>query len=357
MEMKSKALQFLTKHTSRNWSKECILSASLSFFNDIGTYRGNNDSDRLIDMLMFDFDTEHSQVEALKKRLKDAYNIKNMKAQKREVARVQDDFQKLLFSSDLLKQPFMDAMRLAEYFKRLGIRTYTVFSGSKGLHLYVFLPKLYLSNISQVTLKLATKFKDKLDLRSLDVSVSKDSLKRMDRVPYSRHEKTRLFATPCCFDDDIIDVLKDSRKQKVREFNFTDYMLSKDNTLVKTLVKMDNNYHKISNAKVNQSNFYKLRRTVAGGYTGSADDLFKDMRNLARLVLGEPVKEYNAYNVYLCPFHDDHHPSARVYRENFHCEACGVHYRYFDFIKNYFGLKSDKETKAKMKKLRKKKFP
>ena len=50
------------------------------------------------------------------------------------------------------------------------------------------------------------------------MSVSKDSLKRMDRVPYSRHEKTRLFATPCCLDDDIIDVLKGNRKQKVREF-------------------------------------------------------------------------------------------------------------------------------------------
>ena len=88
---------------------------------------------------------------------------------------------------------------------------------------------------------------------------------------------TRLYVTPCSLDDDIEDVLKASRKQKVREFNFTDYMLFEDNTLVKTLVKMDNNYHEISNAKVNQSNFNKLRRTVAGGYTGSADDLFKDI--------------------------------------------------------------------------------
>ena len=76
------------------------------------------------------------------------------------------------------------------------------------------------------------------------------------------------------------------------------------------------------------------------------------MRNLARLVLGEPVKEYNDYNVYLCSFHDDHHPSARLYRRNFLCEACGVHYKYFEFIKHYFGLKSDKETKIKMGELR-----
>ena len=43
--------------------------------------------------------------------------------------------------------------------------------------------------------------------------------------------------------------------------------------------------------------------------------------------------------------------------KNFRCEACGVYYNYFDFIKNYFGLRSDEETKAKMRKLQSKKFP
>ena len=57
-EMKRKALQFLSRHTSRNWSGDGILSASLSFFNDIGAYREGNNSDRLVDRLMFDFDTE-----------------------------------------------------------------------------------------------------------------------------------------------------------------------------------------------------------------------------------------------------------------------------------------------------------
>ena len=115
-----------------------------------------------------------------------------LKYSKKMVKNVQEDFQKLLFHTDLLNQPFMDAKMLSEYFKQLHIQTYTVFSGCKGLHLYVFLPKLHISNISQVTLKLATIFKDKLDLRTLDVSVSKDFLKRMDRVPYSRHEKNNI---------------------------------------------------------------------------------------------------------------------------------------------------------------------
>ena len=199
---------------------------------------------------MFDFDTENIEVNVLKKRLNEAHCIKNVKTRRRQVAKVQDDFQKLIFGTDILNQPFMEARKLSEYFKRLDIQTYTVFSGCKGLHLYVFLPKLHISNISQVTLKLATIFKDKLDLRTLDVSVSKDSLKRMDRVPfYSWHEKTRLYVTPCSIEDDILDVLKASRKQKVMEFNFSDYMLSEEHILVKTLLKLDNNYQEIAKAK------------------------------------------------------------------------------------------------------------
>ena len=54
-------------------------------------------------------------------------------------------------------------------------------------------------------------------------------------------------------------------------------------------------------------------------------------------------------------FHDDHNPSVCVYRKNFLFESCELHFKYFDFIKNYFGLKSDKETKAKMRELQTKK--
>lgn len=352
-QMKRKALGFLNRHTSRNKSEEGILSSSLSFFKDIGDYRTNNDADRYTDRLMFDFDTENIKVKVLKKQLNEAYNIKNFKAQKKEIKRVQDDFQKLLYHTDLLAQPFNDAKKLREYLQQLNAPVYTVFSGCKGLHLYVFLPKLHLGNISQVTQKLATTFKEKLDLKTLDVSVSKDSLKRVDRVPYSRHEKTRLYATPFNLDDsNIKEVVKASRRQRVAEFNFKDYMLSEDHPLVKTLVNMNKNYNDISKAKENKATFRRSRGGVVADYNVCSDDLFKDMRNLAKVVLGTPVKEYKAYNTYLCPFHDDHNPSGRVYKRNFRCEACNVHYNYFDFIKHYYSLKTDEQTKAKMREIR-----
>ena len=58
-EMKKQALNFLNAHTSCNWLRNGILSALLSFFNDIGAYRVNNDDSRFTDRLMFDFDSEN----------------------------------------------------------------------------------------------------------------------------------------------------------------------------------------------------------------------------------------------------------------------------------------------------------
>lgn len=39
---------------------------------------------------------------------------------------------------------------------------------------------------------------------------------------------------------------------------------------------------------------------------------------------------------YLCPFHNDKHPSAGIDRNGwFHCFACGINYNVIEFVKNY----------------------
>lgn len=40
----------------------------------------------------------------------------------------------------------------------------------------------------------------------------------------------------------------------------------------------------------------------------------------------------------LCPFHDDHHPSAYIYPNAFHCLTCNVHYDILGFVMKLFGL-------------------
>lgn len=46
----------------------------------------------------------------------------------------------------------------------------------------------------------------------------------------------------------------------------------------------------------------------------------------------------NRNNTCLCPFHNDHHPSAYVYPNAFHCFTCNVHYDVIGFVMELFGL-------------------
>lgn len=48
--------------------------------------------------------------------------------------------------------------------------------------------------------------------------------------------------------------------------------------------------------------------------------------------------EIKRNNTCLCPFHDDHHPSAHVYTKAFHCFTCNLHYDVLGFVMALFGL-------------------
>ena len=63
------------------------------------------------------------------------------------------------------------------------------------------------------------------------------------------------------------------------------------------------------------------------------------------------MAEYNGIeikrnNTCLCPFHDDHHPSAHIYPNAFHCFTCNVHYDVLGFVMALFDLSAfDAERK------------
>ena len=61
-----------------------------------------------------------------------------------------------------------------------------------------------------------------------------------------------------------------------------------------------------------------------------------------RLEMRDVVEHYGIEikrnNICLCPFHDDHHPSAHVYPKAFHCFTCNLHYDVLGFVMALFGL-------------------
>lgn len=61
-----------------------------------------------------------------------------------------------------------------------------------------------------------------------------------------------------------------------------------------------------------------------------------------RLEMRDVVEHYGIEikrnNTCLCPFHDDHHPSAHVYPKAFHCFTCNLHYDVLGFVMALFCL-------------------
>ena len=87
--------------------------------------------------------------------------------------------------------------------------------------------------------------------------------------------------------------------------------------------------------------------------------LFQDLRTLVRFVCGDDnlVSEHERYNKYKCVFHDYKNPSAIVGIKNYTCVSsnCKINkLNYFEFIKEWFKLKSDYEVKQKMVELQEK---
>lgn len=48
--------------------------------------------------------------------------------------------------------------------------------------------------------------------------------------------------------------------------------------------------------------------------------------------------EVNRSNIAICPFHNEHTPSMKLYEKNYHCFGCQAHGDVIRLVKNLFGL-------------------
>lgn len=344
---------FLVKYTNPKLQHMGALFSQLTYYKTIGDLRVKDESERYSNCLFFDFDVDAAELYGLKTEIKIAYDDFTGKNLLKRINEIQNEYQDLLFTTDILEKSFNDAKKLYNYFKDNNIDCYTVFSGSKGIHLYLFFDECKLLNYSEISYKLAKSYKAALNLSTFDLTVNKDAISRKSRVIYSKHETSNLFTTPFDIESESIsDVLEKSRKQQIEQFNLADFTIT-DKTFVATLKKIDAEITAKNEIIVAEKK--KLNKTINGAAISDADKsvIFSDMRILLKLILGEPARKYKNYNSYICPFHDDNHPSARVYKNNFLCATENLHLNYFDFIRKYFNLKTDDDVKKKMKELAK----
>ena len=276
---------------------------------------------------------------------------------------IQEQIQDMIVYENILNDSWQESKKVYEYFKQQGLTTYTCLSMSKGVHLRCYFKPIHVDNYNDIIHNLHDNLVKQFNLKTLDPQVSgKDSnpSKSVERLPFTFNEKSGLRVVPFNFEHDSLeDVIEKSLKisehkiVNVDDFKLSDYV---NPTFHDGILKL-NSQIEVLKMKEQQARDKLLQEkiangTVSGNYTGE-NALFKDLRILVRFICGDDnlVSEHARYDKWKCVFHDDKNPSAIVGIKNYQCLSsnCKVgKINYFEFLRLWFGLKSDQEVKEKM---------
>lgn len=342
-----------------------------AYFEDIVDYQLANDNARTVNHFFFDFDKEFVDGSKYKKIIKGydgnlgIEDLKKLplKEYLNGMNQIQEQIQDLIVYDNILSDSWNEAKKVNDYFNSQGLKTYTCLSMSKGVHLRCFFKPVIVNNYNRMIHDLHENLKKQFNLRTIDDKVTgKDSnpLKSVERLPYSFNEKSGLRVVPFSFETDSLnDVIEKSLKlSKKKLVNVEDF---KGSDFVNTdfhngILKLDSEINilvmKEQKAKEQLLKEKIANGTIKGDYT-NGNALFKDLRILVRFICGDSnlVSEHERYDKYHCVFHDDKSPSAIVGKKNYTCLSsnCKItKLNYFDFIREWFNLKSDSEVKEKM---------
>ena len=343
-----------------------------AYYVDIIDYQCKNESTLKINHFFFDFDKEfdaNSKFKTITAKQKQAMDSLGGKELFDELDSLQEKIQDMILFENILNQSWQESKLVYDYFKKQGLKTYTCLSMSKGIHLRCFFNPIQLNNYNRIIHDLHSNLVKQFNLKTLDEKVTgKDSnpLKSVERLPYSYNEKSGLRVIPFSFETDSLeDVVEKSmqlskkrRLTNVEQFNLSDFVNADfHNGILKLDKQIDALVEQEQQAK-NKLLQEKIKNgTINGAYTGG-NALFKDLRILVRFICGDEnlVSEHARYDKYHCFFHNDRNPSAIVGIKNYTCLSsnCKVNkLNYFEFLRLWFGLKSDNEVKEKMVELQK----
>lgn len=345
-DSKRRVLSFLTDANNICWY-DLLVGVELGHFESLVHYkdRYNHQDDMLSDRLFFDFDIEDARVDNIKSRIKEAHtNLKGREKQYR-LDLLQKEYQQLISDNDLLLPTFEEAKKLCEYLEKFGLKPYLIFSGSKGFHVNVFFQDMKLINTSEITSRLSKSYAKELGLNYLDYNVSdREAKTSLQRVQYNINSKSGLYTLPMpeVYDyDDALSIIEKNNRRPIK-FDFEDYLAPEGfNSMLK---KLDNTirFEKLKKEKENNAKKELKIQYNKKKYNGKVKS-FKhiDMRDLCR-AYGIDGKSDGEKLIVLCPFHNDHNPSAVIFKERFHCSTCNITLNYYDFISKMEGT-NDKE--------------
>ena len=357
---------FIKSNINTKIAKYNKFFGGLAYYDNIIDYQLKNEDAKQFNHMFFDFDkhiAKNSKFDIIKGKQSDAMEKLNGKELFHELDSLQEQIQDMIFYENWLKESWQESKIVYDYFKKQGLKTFCCLSMSKGIHLRVFFNPIHINNYNRIVADLYKNLTNQFNLKTLDFEVGVDGnpSKSVERLPYSFNEKSGLRVTPFSFEHESLnDALNKSMKlseqtklTNVEHFDLSDFVNADfHNGILKLDKQIDVLVKQEQDAKNKLMQERIMNGTINGNYNGNGG-LFQDLRILVRFICGDEnlVSEHELYDKYKCVFHEDRNPSAIVGKKNYQCLSsnCKVNkINYFDFIKEWFGLKSGQEVKEKM---------
>lgn len=346
-----KWLSSANKFINRSLYSEIYPAVNFEEYNNKIKSRNNLTINKIYDRLYFDFDFSNEISKELKIKILEAININDLSL----IDELRDQYIELLLNDKLAINPYNEVIKFHDYLANNNIKSYILFSGSKGFHLYIFYPattKFKDKLINDTSLTMAKSYKNKLKLKTMDTSVNNDAYARVHRVPYTKHLITGLYCYPINIENSYTSIITKAMKPSIKDFIIKNYQNKTEFTT--ELVNLSKLLEKKKLEKLEAKkrlNKLRLVRNKKKGFKNDIDLSNIDCRTLANKILGSPEYTNGNLNRYSCCFHNDKNPSLSVYQDRFICGGCGVILNYYDFIAKYFGLMDSKDVIEKLKEI------
>ncbi len=303
-----------------------------------------NTKKMLFDRAFFDFDVSHPEVKIIKEQLLNlrSQGLGHGKVQQEKLV---EELNRLIIKEKVSKEAIDEAKDFAIKFKEtFGQYPALFFSGCKGCHAYTFFRATNFKDINLALSWFAQHVKDTYNYQTLDLSVNKDAMARLSRVPYNKHQLTGLSVVPFTIDDSYADIMRSSRNPRVHDFQREDYSTNFHEHLQKIdLVESHNSQIKS-----------KLMKKPVLTWKDKKSSKLIDHQEFFKSLLGMPEREYPAkkYVMYHCPFkdHEDKKPSFMVHAKGYKCYGCGKKGNYWQFFKDFHGWNNEMIREFLMKK-------
>lgn len=298
---------------------------------------------RTYDRLYFDFDFDKNQdIAKLKEDINTAI-LKNDKTSKKEYLPL---YHEQLLNNEVAIKPFEELQKLTDYLTNKGIKSYPLFSGSKGFHLYIFFkPSLFnpdsFNSVAGAIFKL---FHDNLKFETLDKAVFDNPSQRIARLPYCKHPLTELYSYPIDVNNDYNNIIEESFKPSIKRLDINKHFNNTGNIelldwIANNILLENQKQDKIKSLEIKRKKLQKTKDiNLAKKYKNTGyKTVEKDCIKIAEEFLGNPEHTYSNYVTYKCFNHNDKKPSLTVYRDRFYCAVCGFNLNYLGFVMKYTG--------------------